>query len=118
MSDDSTNARRPLLTADPDAPRITQRYRIASGAWSTSFVMEAHRSCCSRRKARRPSAEWRFEGHAMDSPELVIVGRWNATRAEAFHAMRDLWIERGDSLGLARVDWEKVEGALSSVRAL
>lgn len=84
-------------------------YELRHG--SASLVLLAAQSA-------EASAEWRFEGHAMDSPELVIVGRWNATRAEAFHAMRDLWIERGDSLGLARVDWEKVEGALSSVRAL
>jgi len=32
--------------------------------------------------------------------------------------MRDLWIERGEGLGLGRVDWEKVAVALADVRAI
>jgi hypothetical protein len=64
------------------------------------------------------SGEWRFEAHPMATPQLVVAGQWGKTRADAFHTMRDLWIERGESLGLVRVDWEKVAAALTAVRAI
>jgi len=65
-----------------------------------------------------PSHEWRFEAHPVQSPQLVVGGEWRTTRADAFRNMRDLWIERGEGLGLGRVDWEKVAVALADVRAI
>ncbi len=107
-----------MVKADADAPRITQQYRDRDRRMvyelrhgTSSLVLLASQSADA-------SAEWRFEGHPMESPQLVVVGQWNASRTDAFRAMRDLWIARGDALGLARVDWDKVEGALSAVRAI
>lgn len=108
-----------MVKADPDAPRITLQYRDRDRRMvyelrhgTSALVLLASQN------ADTSSAEWRFEAHPAESPQLVVVGKWNATRTDAFRAMRDLWIERSDALGLVHVDWEKVEGALSAVRAL
>ena len=106
------------MAVDPNAPRITQQYRdrnhrmVYELRYGTSLlVLLASESADTAR-------EWRFEAHPADSPQLVVAGQWQSTRAEAFRTMRDLWIERGEALGLARIDWEKVADALSSVRAI
>ena len=62
--------------------------------------------------------QWRFEAHPAEAPQLVVAGQWQPTRAGAFDTMRDLWIERGEALGLARIDWAKVAVALAAVRAI
>lgn len=106
------------MTTERDTTRITQQYRdrnrrmvyeLRSG--TATLVLLASQSA-------DPTAEWRFEAHPMEAPQLVVVGRWVATRADALRAVRDLWVERAASLGLARVDWEQVANALTSVRAI
>jgi hypothetical protein len=106
------------MKADPNDPRITQQYRdrhqrmvyeVRQGtALLVLFALES----------ADPTKEWRFEAHPMQSPQLLVTGPWGSTRADAFRAMRDLWVERGDALGLAHIDWEKVAVALASVRAI
>ncbi len=64
------------------------------------------------------STQWQFSAYPMQSPQLVIVGGWGASRTEAFRAMRDLWVSKGPALGLAAFDWDQVAQALTQVRAL
>ncbi len=106
------------MKADDGAPRITQQYRdrdrrmVYEVRHGTSLlVLHAAESA-------GDTAEWRFEAHARESPQLVVSGSWAASRADAFKTMRDLWVERGEGLGLARIDWEKVAVELASVRAI
>ena len=65
-----------------------------------------------------PRAQWRFEARVSGIQDLVILGDWQPTRADAFVAIRQLWKERSASLGLALFDWDKVAEALTRVRAL
>jgi hypothetical protein len=104
--------------SDDGSPRITQQYRdhdrrmvyeVRYG--SSLLVLLASESTGS-------TPEWRFEAHPRESPQLVVAGQWGASRADAFRAMRDLWIERGAGLGLARIEWDKVAVALAAVRAI
>ncbi len=109
------------MAQDPDAPRITQQYRdrdhrmvyeLKSG--TSKLVVVA---------AQNPAASagadtWRFEAHPAETPQLLVTGEWGATRGDAFRTMRDSWVERGDALGLAHFDWEKVAAALTAVRAI
>ena len=64
------------------------------------------------------AGEWRFEAHPRETPQLVVTGTWSPSRAAAFRTMRDLCVERGEALGLARIDWDKVAAALVLVRAI
>ncbi len=103
---------------DPEATRITQQYRDREQRMvyelrcgSSALVLRASQSADA-------TAEWRFEAHPMASPQLVVVGSWGATRSDAFRAVRELWLEKGPSLGLAILDWDKVASALTAVRAL
>jgi len=66
----------------------------------------------------REGGESRFEAHTREAPQLGVTGAWCPSRAEAFRTMRALCIERGEALGLARIDWDKVAQALSAVRAI
>lgn len=106
------------MKADDGAPRITQQYRdrdrrmVYEVRHGTSLLV-LHAS-----ESAGDTAEWRFEAHARESPQLVVSGAWAASRADAFKTMRDLWVERGEGLGLARIDWEKVAVELASVRAI
>lgn len=69
-------------------------------------------------EAADASGQWRFSAHPMQSPQLVIIGEWGATRIDAFRAVRELWIARGPSLGLTSFDWDEIAAALTQVRAL
>lgn len=104
---------------DPDATRITQQYRDREHR----MVYELRcgpEALVLRASQQTPdaSAEWRFEAHPMQTPQLLVVGAWGATRTDAFHAVRDVWLEKGPSMGLATVDWDKVATALTAVRAI
>jgi hypothetical protein len=103
---------------DPTATRITNQYRdrahgvvyeLRSGG--AALVLRATQSA-------DETAEWRFEAHPMQAPQLVVVGSWGATRTDAFRAVRELWLDRASSLGLAVLDWDQVASALTAVRAL
>ncbi len=106
-----------VMKIDRDATRITQQYRDRERmvyelqCGSASLVLRASQST-------DVTAEWRFEAHPMGAPQLVIVGEWGRSRIDAFRKVRELWIERAASLGLARLDWEQVASALTAVRAL
>jgi len=106
------------MTANPADPRITQQYRDRN----QRMVYEVRHGTSLLVLVSAQSAdttdEWRFEAHPSESPQLVVAGQWQATRARAFDTMRDLWIERGEALGLARIDWAKVAAALTAVRAI
>jgi len=104
------------MTADADAPRITQQYRDRDGRMvyelrhgTSQLVVVAN---------EREGGESRFEAHTREAPQLGVTGAWCPSRAEAFRTMRALCIERGEALGLARIDWDKVGQALSAVRAI
>ena len=62
-----------------------------------------------------PSAQWRFEARLS---QMVLIGEWHATRMGAFDTLRELWMLKSASLGLATFDWDKVATALKQVRAL
>jgi hypothetical protein len=107
-----------VATKNENPTKIAQQYRDPSKGMvyelrcgDASLVLRASQSADA-------SAEWRFEAHPMHAPQLVVIGDWNRTRAEAFRAVRELWIEKGPSLGLARFDWDQVASALGTVRAL
>ena len=104
--------------SDPDAPRITQQYRDRQSRMVYELKQGTSRFMLLASQSADPAAEWRFEAHAAQAPQLIVTGSWGKTRTEAFNAMRDLWIARGDSLGLLHVDWEKVAAALTAVRAI
>lgn len=106
------------MTAASDAPRITQQYRDRNQRMVYELRHGAFLLVLVSAQSADTSDEWRFEAHPAESPQLVVAGQWHATRADAFNAMRDLWIERGEALGLARVDWPKVADALVAVRAI
>ena len=59
------------------------------------------------------SSRWRFEARL---EQTVLLGDWQTTRAAAFRAVRDLWMER--SMSLAFFDWDQVAEVLTKVRAL
>jgi len=106
------------MKVDRDGTRITQQYRDRDRRMvyelrcgTASLVLLASQSA-------DPAAEWKFDAHPMESPQLVVVGQWGATRADAFRAVRDLWVARATSLGLAHLDWEQVAKALTAVRAI
>ena len=107
-----------MSSASSNDPRITQQYRdrnqrmIYEVRHGTSLLVLVSS------QSADATAEWRFEAHPAESPQLVVAGQWQATRAGAFDTMRDLWIERGEALGLARIDWPKVAAALAAVRAI
>jgi hypothetical protein len=101
-----------------DGPRISQQYRdrerrmVYEVQHGTSLlVLLASEGTTAR-------DEWRFEAHSREAPQLCVTGSWEASRKAAFETMRDLWIQRGEALGLAHVDWAKVADALLSVRAI
>jgi len=103
---------------DANDPRITQQYRDRNQRMVYEVRHGASLLVLLATESADPTHEWRFEAHPMQSPQLVVSGQWGSTRADAFRTMRDLWIERGEALGLARIDWEKVAVALASVRAI
>jgi hypothetical protein len=90
-------------------PRKGMVYELLCG--DTSLVLHASQSTDA-------GQEWRFEAHPMHAPQLLVVGDWGATRAVAFHAMRELWLAKAASLGLGTYDWDAVALALTQVRAL
>jgi hypothetical protein len=106
------------MPQDPTAPRIAQQYRDRNQRMVYELRYGSSQLVLLASQSADATHEWRFEAHPMESPQLVVSGEWGATRADAFRTMRDLWIERGEALGLARIDWEKVAVALSSVRAI
>jgi hypothetical protein len=106
------------VTRDPDAPRITQQYRDHDRRMVYELRHGMSVLVLVVTESRDDRTQWRFEAHPMASPQLVVAGSWGDTRASAFGTMRDLWLERGASLGLARIDWECVRVALAAVRAI
>jgi len=99
-----------------DAPRITQQYRDREGRMvyelrhgTSQLVLVAN---------EREGGEFRFEAHPRETPQLAVTGGWCPSRVAAFRTMRELCVERGEALGLARVDWDKVAEALTAVRAI
>jgi hypothetical protein len=106
------------MKQDPDAPRITQQYRDRQERMVYELRFGGSLLVLLSSQSADTSGEWRFEAHPMGASQLVVAGEWGKTRVDAFHSMRDLWRERADSLGLARVDWERVADALTAVRAI
>jgi hypothetical protein len=106
------------LKQDENAPRITQQYRdrerrmVYEVRYGTSLLVLL------ASESEGEVSEWRFEAHPRESPQLVVTGAWAGTRAAAFKTMRELWVERGEGLGLGPIDWDKVAVALESVRAI
>ena len=107
-----------MTAANPADPRITQQYRDRNQRMVYEVRHGTSLLVLVSAQSADASDEWCFEAHPADWPQLVVAGQWQATRARAFDARRDLWIERGQALGLARVDWAKVAAALVAVRAL
>jgi hypothetical protein len=103
---------------DPDEPRIAQQYRDREHRMVYEVRHGGSLLVLLATESADAGKEWRFEAHPMQAPQLVVSGQWASTRADAFRTMRDVWIERGEALGLARIDWEKVAVALASVRAI
>lgn len=110
--------RKKLLKTDSNDPRITQQYRDRNQRMVYEVRHGGLLLVLLASQSADPTHEWRFEAHPAQSPQLVVSGAWGATRADAFRTMRDLWIERGEALGLGRIDWEKVADALAAVRAI
>ena len=105
------------MATDDGSPRITQQYRDRDGRMiyelrhgTSQLVIVANE--------KDGGGEWRFEAHPREAPQLVVTGAWSSSRGEAFRTMRELCVERGESLGLARIDWDKVAAALTLVRAI
>lgn len=90
--------------------RISNQYRDRTKGMVYE-LRSAEAKLVLRLQSRDPS-DWQFSAHPMQSPELVIVGEWSATRMEAFTAMRDLWTSKG----LTPFDWDQVVQALTQVR--
>ena len=107
-----------MTAANANDPRITQQYRDRNQRMVYEVRHGVTLLVLVSAQSADASDQWRFEAHPAESPQLVVAGQWAATRAGAFDTMRDLWIERGESLGLARVDWPKVAAALTAVRAI
>ena len=106
------------MTKDPNAPYITQQYRDRERRMVYELRHGTSVLVLVVTESGDAQAQWRFEAHPMASPQLVVAGSWGDTRATAFGTLRDLWVERGASLGLARIDWESVRAALAEVRAI
>jgi hypothetical protein len=106
------------MSVNPADPRIMQQYRDRDQRMVYELRHGTSLLVLVSSQGADNAAEWRFEAHPAESPQLVVAGQWQPTRASAFDTMRDLWIERGEALGLARVDWTKVAAALSAVRAI
>ena len=104
------------MATDDGAPRITQQYRDREGR----MVYELHHGTSQLVLvlSENKEGEVRFEAHPRETPQLVVTGTWASSRAAAFKTMRELCVERGESLGLARIDWDKVGAALQAVRAI
>jgi hypothetical protein len=103
---------------DPEATRITQQYRDRERRMVYELRCGPSALVLRATQSADEAAGWRFEAHPMQAPQLVVVGSWGATRSDAFRAVRELWLDRASSLGLAVLDWDKVASALAAVRAL
>ena len=106
------------MTTDADAPRITQQYRDREGRMVYELRQGTSELVLVARESKDGASEWCFEAHPRETPQLVVTGSWSSSRAAAFRTMRDLCVERGEGLGLTRIDWDKVAAALASVRAI
>lgn len=106
------------MTTDDAAPRITQQYRDRDGRMVYELRHGTRQLVLVANESKDGASEWRFEAHPREAPQLVVTGTWSSSRAAAFRTMRDLCIERGEGLGLAKIDWDKVAAALLAVRAI
>lgn len=106
------------MPTDADAPRITQQYRDREGRMVYELRHGTSQLVLVANESKEGAQEWRFEAHPREAPQLVVTGAWSSSRAAAFRTMRDLCVERGEGLGFAKVDWDKVAAALASVRAI
>lgn len=117
QSSDSPHCVEVAAHIDTNAPRITQQYRDRERRMVYELRCGTSALVVLATQSSENTDEWRFEAHPMEAPERIVKGE-GSTRAAAFGAMRDMWIERGEALGLASVEWEKVATALTSVRAI
>jgi len=106
------------MSTAAEVPHITQQYRDRDRRMVYELRHGTSLLVLVASESAGDVAEWRFEAHPRETPQLVVSGIWSSSRALAFQTMRDLWIERGEGLGLARIDWQKVADALASVRAI
>jgi len=61
--------------------------------------------------------EWRVDASVGRSAEAVLTG-WGANPTEALRAVGQSWRERCLELGLPDFEWETIQAALTTVRAL
>lgn len=106
------------MATDDGAPHITQQYRDRDGRMVYELRHGASQLVLVLSESKDGTRDVRFEAHPRETPQLVVTGAWSASRTEAFRTMRELCVERGEGLGLARIDWDKVAAALTAVRAI
>ena len=106
------------MATDDGAPRITQQYRDREGRMVYELRHGTSQLVLVVTENKEGNGEVRFEAHPRETPQLVVTGTWASSRAAAFKTMRELCVERGEALGLARIDWDKVGAALLAVRAI
>ena len=106
------------MAADDDAPRITQQYRDRDGRMVYELRHGTSQLVLVMSESTDGTGNVRFEAHPRETPQLVVTGAWSSSRAAAFKTLRELCVERGEGLGLARIDWDKVGAALLAVRAI
>ena len=102
-----------MSQSEAGSVRISNQYRDRHKGMVYELRTDDARLVLSLQSA---DARWQFSAYARQSPELVIMGEWKATRGEAFRSMRDVWLSKGHAL--VPFDWDQVAEALTQVRAL
>ncbi len=108
------------IPKDKNALRITDQYRDqARGAMAYEFrVGDARLALLSEERTSTGARAWRFEARTAQSPQLVVIGEWGSSRAEALQTLARLWTDRVPDLGVPDFDWVAIASLLATVRAV
>jgi hypothetical protein len=103
-----------------DATRIVNQYRDRENRGMVyEFRHGDDRLALLAARSESPGEpEWRFEARTAQAPQLVMIGDWGRTRAEALDALAKLWSSKVAGLPIPSFDWLAVTSALSAVKAL
>jgi len=62
--------------------------------------------------------EWQAEATAKVLPSPMVATGVGRSRAEAFSVLREAWCAQREGMPFPRFDWEAIQQALASVRAI
>jgi hypothetical protein len=106
------------VVKDVNALRITNQYRDPPRGMVYELACGVDRVALLAAQSDGKVDEWRFEARTAQLPELVLVGEWQHTRAEALGALGRLWTSKVAALGIPSFDWVAVNTALAAVKAV